>query len=314
VKDYIYIHDIMVEYIVAGETNIKNSYMSRYINSLQCSQDQTSLLQRQTDLINVDFVRRDKTEERERSEVWLPGHHSQTSMLLLSYPQPPDIPQFWRLVLEHSVHTIVVLKSVQKMSFPELALTEDCGLLQVTHRDDEISYEFKSKNFIIQYGASVRKCVKVIFSEHFMSDTEPLRDSLKLVETVSSRQASVSKAAPVLVLDTAVTADTGAVFCSLLALLQQHQADHHCDVYQAVKTVNLARRGIWSSEDKLLRIYKLVELMVLGKNSDTQNNNLTFQHKKSQFRISINSWKQKSKAAAIPVATPYIVNNHSGWF
>ena len=324
VKDYIYIHDVMVEYIVAGETNIKKSYISRYINSLQSSVGQTSLLHRQTDLINVDFVKKDKTGEVVPGMVWLPGHHSLTQLLLMSYPraQHSEVPQLWRLVLEHNVHTIVVLKSHQKTSFPDLALTEDCGLVQVTHRDDEISYEFKSKNFIIQYGASLRKCVKVIFSEHFMSDTEPLRDSLKLLETVAARQASLARAAPVIVLDNNLTADTGAVFCSLLALQQQHQAEQHCDVYQALKTVNLARKGVWSNQEKLLRIYKLVELMMLGNSSDNtinntinnNNNNLAFQHKKSQFRISLNSWKQKSKAAAIPVATPTILNNDSGWF
>ena len=238
----------------------------------------------------------------------------------MKYPGKEAVSQFWRLVLEHSVHTIVVLKSHQKTSFPDLALTEDCGLVQVTHRDDEISYEFKSKNFIIQYGASLRKCVKVIFSEHFMSDTEPLRDSLKLLETVASRQNILNRAAPVIVLDNNLSADTGAVFCSLLALLQQHQAEQHCDVYQALKTVNLARRGVWTNQEKLLRIYKLVELMMLGNTNDNSlnnnntNNNLAFQHKKSQFRISLNSWKQKSKTAAIPVATPIILNNDSGWF
>ena len=314
VKDFIYIHDVMVEYIVAGETNIKNSYMSRYINSLQCSMDQTSLLHRQTDLINVDFVKRDRSLEMEREMIWLPGHHSQYALLLMRYPQDNDIPQFWRLVLEHSVTTIVVLKSVQKTSFPDLVLTEDCGLLQVTHRDDEISYEFKSKNFIIQYGATVRKCVKVIFSEHFMSDTEPLQDSLKLLETVNNRQNSLNKTAPVLVLDTNTTGDTGAIFCSLISLLQQHQAEQHCDVYQAVKTVNLARRGVWTSQEKLLRMYKLVEVMILGNNTDHHNNNLSFQNKKSQFRISINGWKNKSKAGVLPAPTPCIVNNDTGWF
>ena len=322
VKDYIYIHDVLVEYIVAGETNIKKSYISRYINSLQSSAGQTSLLHRQTDLINVDFVKKEKSGEAVRGEVWLPGHHSLTQLLLMSYPRQQDseVAQLWRLVLEHNVHTIVVLKSHQKTTFPDLALTEDCGLVHVTHRDDEISYEFKSKNFIIQYGASVRKCVKVIFSEHFMSDTEPLRDSLKLLETVTHRLNSLNRAAPVIVLDNSLTADSGAVFCSLLSLLQQHQAEQHCDVYQALKTVNLARRGVWTNQEKLLRIYKLVELMMLGlgnTGSETRlnnNNNLAFHHKKSQFRISINSWKHKSKAAAIPVATPNILNNGSGWF
>ena len=324
VKDYIYIHDMMVEYIVAGETNIKKSYISRYINSLQSSLGQTSLLHRQTDLINVDFVKKEKSLEAVTGQVWLPGHHSLSQLLLMSYPsqQDSEVAQIWRLVLEHNVHTIVVLKSQQKTTFPDLSLTEDCGLVSVTHRDDEISYEFKSKNFIIQYGASVRKCVKVIFSEHFMSDTEPVRDSLKLVETVVHRMNSLNRAAPVIVLDNSLTADNGAVFCSLLTLLQQNQAEQHCDVYQALKTVNLARRGVWTNQEKLLRIYKLVELMMLGNTSSdaslNNNNNLAFQHKKSQFRISINSWKHKSKAVAIPVATPVatpnILSNGSGWF
>ena len=101
----------------------------------------------------------------------------------------------------------------------------------------------------------MRKCVKVIFSEHFMSDTEPLQDSLKLLETVNNRQNSLNKTAPVVVLDTNTTGDTGAIFCSLISLLQQHQAEQHCDVYQAVKTVNLARWGVWTNkEKKLLKI------------------------------------------------------------
>ena len=135
---------------------------------------------------------------------------------------------------------------------------------------------------------------------------------------------SLNRAAPVIVLDNSLTADNGAVFCSLLTLLQQNQAEQHCDVYQALKTVNLARRGVWTNQQKLLRIYKLVELMMLGNTSsdaslnNNNNNNLAFQHKKSQFRISINSWKHKSKAVAIPVATPVatpnILSNGSGWF
>ena len=321
-KDFIYIHDVLVEAIVAGETNIKNSYLSRYINSLQSCQYSPSgnkyHIERQFELINIDFIKKDNVPEPVTDIIWLPGYFSQKSYVLASYPRQETLQQFWRLVLEHSVHTIVVLKSDPHQSFPNLSAAGQ-GPVIVTHRDDEISYDFKSKNFILEFGTCVRKFVKVIFSESFMCESESPGESLSLVESVSARTRSMHSSAPVFVLDTDVGGQAGAALCTLLTLADQCEQEEHCDVYQAVKTVNMARRGEWSSPDNLLHIYRVAELMVskgnsgkLNKGGNITNNINIALNRKSPFKISMNNWKNKNDPTpSIKVDIPVISD---GWF
>ena len=322
-KDFIYIHDVLVEAIVAGETNIKSSYLSRYINSLQSCQYSPSgnkyHIERQFELLNIDFIKKDKTPDPVTDLVWLPGYFSQKAFVLAAYPQPEGLQQFWRLVLEQSVHTIVVLKSDPCQSFPDLSSAGQ-GPVIVTHRDDEISYDFKSKNFILEFGTCVRKFVKVIFSETFLSEGESSGESLSLVESVRSRCKAISSSGPVIVLDSDVGGTAGAGLCALLSLADQAEQEEHCDVYQAVKTVNMARRGEWRSPDTLLHIYRVAEMMVTrgeaGKlTSSGRNiaNNINMAlNRKSPFKISINNWKNKTDPTpSIKVDIPVISD---GWF
>ena len=322
-KDFIYIHDVLVEAIVAGETNIKSSYLSRYINSLQSCQYSPSgnkyHIERQFELLNIDFIKKDKAPEPATDLTWLPGYFSQKSFVLAAYPSPENLQQFWRLVLEQSVHTIVVVKSDPCQSFPDLSSAGQ-GPVIVTHRDDEISYDFKSKNFILEFGTCVRKFVKVIFSETFLSEGESPAESLSLVESVGARNKTISRSAPVIVLDTDVGGTAGAGLCALLTLADQLEQEEHCDVYQAVKTVNMARRGEWSSPESLLHIYRVAEVMVTrgdtskpGERGRNIANNINIAlNRKSPFKISINNWKNKTDPTpSIKVDIPVISD---GWF
>ena len=190
----------------------------------------------------------------------------------------------------------------------------------VTHRDDEISYDFKSKNFILEFGTCVRKFVKVIFSETFMSEGESPGESLSLVESISARNKTLSSSqAPIIVLDSGVGGAAGAGLCALLTLADQREQEEHCDVYQTVKTVNMARRGEWTSPQTLLHIYRVAEMMVTrgagGKLTSGRNiaNNINIAlNRKSPFKISINNWKNKTDPTpSIKVDIPVISD---GWF
>ena len=326
-KDFIYIHDVLVEAIVAGETNIKSSYLTRYINSLQSCQYSPSgnkyHIERQFELLNIDFIKKDKAPDPLMTHddlVWLPGYFRQRAFVLAAYPKPENLQQFWRLVLEQSVHTIVVLKSDPGHSFPDLCSSGHQGPVIVTHRDDEISYDFKSKNFILEFGTCVRKFVKVIFSETFMSEGESPGESLSLVESISARNKTLSTSqAPIIVLDSGVGGAAGAGLCALLTLADQREQEEHCDVYQTVKTVNMARRGEWTSPQTLLHIYRVAEMMVTrgtgGKLTSGRNiaNNINIAlNRKSPFKISINNWKNKTDPTpSIKVDIPVISD---GWF
>ena len=111
---------------------------------------------------------------------------------------------------------------------PLSAQLYNLGPVTVTHRDDEVSYHFKAKNFILEFGSSVRKSVKVIYSDSFLGEAERAEESVALVEAVLAR---LQVPGPVLVLDNAPGPGAGAAFCALVAVAQQIEAEQHCDVY-----------------------------------------------------------------------------------
>ena len=98
-RDFIYIHDVLVEAIVAGETSIKTSYLSRYITSLQSCRYSAQVagdkyqLERQHDLLSVDFVKKTDSSRAATSGelVWLPGDYSLQTLALASYPRQVHI-------------------------------------------------------------------------------------------------------------------------------------------------------------------------------------------------------------------------------
>ena len=142
----------------------------------------------------------------------------------------------------------------------------------------------------------------------FLSEGESPAVSLSLVESVGARNKTISRSAPVIFLDTVLT------------LADHWEQDEHCDVYQAVKTVNIARRGEWSSPESLLHIYRVAEVMVTrgdttkpGERGRNIANNINIAlNRKSPFKISINNWKNKTDPTpSIKVDIPVISD---GWF
>ena len=163
------------------------------------------------------------------------------------------------------------------------------GPIQVTHRDDEISLNFKSKNFILEFGINVRKFVKVIFCENIL-DSEHWQ-TISLLETVHNRLTGLAKT-PVMVLDQE-GGKSGPAFCALMTIFEQNMYEQHCDVYQAVKTVNISIKGRMIDSQMLMQIYKVVEAIV---NKECEENKKYLQHlqnmnQKSSFKLSVSQWR-----------------------
>lgn len=90
---------MLVEAIVAGETSIKTSYLSRYITSLQSCRYSAQgagdkyQLERQHDLLGIDFVKKDSSRAAASTSssggelVWLPGYYSLQALALAPYPR-----------------------------------------------------------------------------------------------------------------------------------------------------------------------------------------------------------------------------------
>ena len=153
-EQYIFVHDALAEAVASGETNINRSYLSRYINSLQSSftTDENSipwqLLDRQFKLAtafqpqesqfmaalkpcnqsknqNFDYlpIEAARVALSPRTGVegsdyinasWLPGFNKLREFIITQHPTEQTVPDFWRMLWDHSIKTVTVLSPLQQ--------------------------------------------------------------------------------------------------------------------------------------------------------------------------------------------------------
>ena len=191
---FTFIHDCLAEAVDSGETNIRSSYLARYINSLQSNfttDDSTwQLLQRQYDQITAtkpeeshfsaatlptnqlknqsfDFLPTDSNRvklpllpDQEGSDYinasWVPGFLSLTEFILTQHPKEATVADFWRLLWEQDVHTVVVPSG--PLQEPELPVfwPEDqqlrLGPLAVRHTEEGLLSGFQTRDFRLECG------------------------------------------------------------------------------------------------------------------------------------------------------------------
>ena len=296
---YTFIHDCLAEAVDSGETNIRSSYLARYINSLQSNftteESTWQLLQRQFNQITAkkptesqfgtatlpsnqlknqsfDFLPIDSTRTKlpllgdlEGSDYinasWVPGFLSLTEFIVTQHPKEQTTLDFWRLLWEHDVHTVVVLSTVTDPDFPifwpdtqQLRL----GLLTVRHTEEGLLSGFQTKDFRLECGESTPRVVRMVFCPDWRSDLDAA--CLGLLPVVQGRQDHLPPR-PLLVVDR--EGGTGAAaFCALSSLLRQLHSDRSVDIYSMAKTIHNARPGVWLRPEHILQLYRAVEVLV----------------------------------------------------
>ena len=153
-EQYVFLHDVLAEAVSVGETNIHRSYVSRYINSLQSSftTDENSipwqLLDRQFKLatayqpqesqfstaLNACNQTKNRNFDHLPTEAgrvtiaplanidgsdyinasWMPGFNRSGEYIITQHPTEQTVLNFWQMIWEHEVRTVVVLSPVQQ--------------------------------------------------------------------------------------------------------------------------------------------------------------------------------------------------------
>ena len=292
---YIFIHDTLAEAVASGETNIKTSYLTRYINSLQSnftSDDSTwQLLQRQYNQItskkplethfstatqpcnqlknqSFDFLPIDATRTKlpllkdiEGSDYinasWVPGFHSLTEFILTQHPKEQTTLDFWRLIWEQNIHTVVVLSNITDPDYPVFWPEEEqirISQLTIKHTEEGLLSGFQTKDFRLECGESTPRVVRIVFCPDWSCSLE---NKVSLLPVIHARQDNLP-ARPLLVLDK----DGGpqaATFCALSSLIRQVHSDQAVDIYLTAKTIHNYRPGVWNSPQNILLLYKAIE-------------------------------------------------------
>jgi len=171
------------------------------------------------------------------------------------------MPDFWRLLWDQDVHTVVVLSNVNEPDFPIFWPETDhlrLGLLKIRHTEEGLLSGFMTKDFRLESGESSPRVVRMVFCPEWSSPVEA--DSLGLLRVVQGRQDHLPPR-PLLVIDREGGTEA-ASFIALSSLLRQLHYDRSVDIYSTAKTIHNARPGVWRTPEHILQLYRSVEALV----------------------------------------------------
>ena len=166
-----------------------------------------------TDLEGSDYI----------NASWVPGFHSLTEFILTQHPKENTTVDFWRLVWEQDVHTVVVLSPITQPDLTVFWPENDClrvGEVKVRHTEEGLLSGFQTKDFRLECGESTPRVVRVVFSPGWRSSQPDLveEQNVSLVAVIQARLDNLPPR-PLMVLDRD-GATEAATFCALSNLFR----------------------------------------------------------------------------------------------
>lgn len=140
-EQYIFIHDALIEAISSGETNLRLDTISQYANNLDFISEQFKLITSfQPKEIHVTSATKQVNSMKNRGAVfplegsrahltpkpgmdgtdyinatWLFGFRRLRDFIVTQHPLSNTIKDFWQMIIDHSVQTIVLLSTVDEV-------------------------------------------------------------------------------------------------------------------------------------------------------------------------------------------------------
>lgn len=137
-EQYIFIHDALIEAIASGETNLRLDAIAQYANNLDFIADQFKLITSfQPKEIHVISATKPVNSVKSRSAIiplegsrahltpkpgmdgtdfinatWLFGFRRLRDFIVTQHPLSNTIKDFWQMVMDHNVQTVVLLSTV----------------------------------------------------------------------------------------------------------------------------------------------------------------------------------------------------------
>ena len=149
---------------------------------------------------------------------WIPGFNSLTEFILTQHPKEHTTVDFWRLIWEQDVHTVVVLSTITEPDLHVFWPENDSlriGQLKIKHTEEGLLSGYQTKDFRLECGESTPRVVRVVFSPGW-SCSQPGQleeESVGLVPVIQCRQDNLPPR-PLLVMDRHGGTEA-ATFCAL---------------------------------------------------------------------------------------------------
>ncbi|KAM8910058.1 receptor-type tyrosine-protein phosphatase zeta isoform 2-T2 [Spinachia spinachia] len=304
-EQYIFIHDTLVEAILSRGTSVTSDLLHTYVSDLltpgasgktRMDKQFKLISQRQAKHADYSTALRDGNAERNRARALMPversrvcltasesnctgyinasyvmGHHHNKEFIVSQTPLRSTVEDFWRMIWEHSTHTVVRLPHAhcqsedreccvywpskdQPMLFEGFTVSYLGEELVCLSNDERLLVQ----DFTVNSSQSVLQ-VRQYSAPCWPNPDSPIRNSFDLVSTV--REQSRYSDGPTVIHDP-LGGVTSGLFCALTALSSQLEEDGAVDVYQMARMTNLMRPGVFNDIEQYQYLYRAVLSLV----------------------------------------------------
>ncbi|CAL8291823.1 unnamed protein product [Boreogadus saida] len=311
-EQYVFLHDVLVEAVQTREAEVGSALLHRYVDELLTSGPSgNTRLEKQFKLISLpggqhgDFsaAMRESNRSKNRPSSVIPvessrvrlstssedasdyinasfitGYRRCREFLVTQRPLPSTVRDFWTMVWDQGVQTIVSLPhgdhstegEAEPCAFwPKKQQPISCERFTVTQRGENTMCLSGEENLVIQelllQAAQDDFVLEVkLFRTPCWPDPErPPSSTLELVHLVREARAGEG---PMLVQDLTGGVAAG-TFCSLISLVDQLEGEESVDVFQTVRMTNLMRPGTFTQPDQVQLLYRTL-LSLVGSQQD----------------------------------------------
>ncbi|KAM6896094.1 receptor-type tyrosine-protein phosphatase zeta-like [Lycodopsis pacificus] len=303
-EQYVFIHDTLVEAILSRGTSVTSDLLHTYVSDLltpgasgrtRMDKQFKLISQRQAKHADYSTALRDGNAERNRARALMPversrvcltasdanttgyinasyvmGHHHSKEFIVSQTPLSSTVADFWRMVWEHSSHTVVRLPDTHCQEDGESCVywpSKDQPMsfegFTVIYLGEEHVFLSNDERLLVQYFTvespqSVLE-VRQYSAPCWPNPDSPIRNSFDLVSTV--REQSRHSDTPTIIYDPLGGATSG-LFCALTALSSQLEEEGAVDVYQVARMTNLMRPGVFNDIEQYQYLYRAVLSLV----------------------------------------------------
>ncbi|KAM9328367.1 receptor-type tyrosine-protein phosphatase zeta-like [Pholidichthys leucotaenia] len=306
-EQYVFIHDALVEAVLSRDTLVISDLLHAYVSDLlipgvmgrtRMDKQFKLISQRQAKHADYSTALKDGNDERNRARALMPversrvsltasesnstgyinasyvmGHHHCKEFIVTQTPLSSTVADFWRLIWEHNVHTVVRLPDthsqrdeVESVVFwpsrdEPLSLegfgVSYCGEEHVCLSNDErlLVQDFRVESAQNDYVLEVRQFSATCWP----NPDSPIRNCFDLTGAVQER--SKRTQGPTVVHDL-LGGTTSGLFCALTTLSGQLEEEGAVDVYQVARMTNLMRPGVFNDVEQYQYLYRAVLSLV----------------------------------------------------
>ncbi|XP_074603401.1 putative receptor-type tyrosine-protein phosphatase mosPTP-1 isoform X2 [Brevipalpus obovatus] len=207
--------------------------------------------------------------------TFLLGFNQLKEFIITQHPLYDTISDFWQMIWDHNVQTIVILAPViDEKEFPQFwpDKHEECdyGSFKVKLTEETVTTRdsggfVTTRDFIMQSTQDDYELIcRMVHCPGWPETCGPLSSIFDLIKSVQTWRLEYQNG-PIVVMDR-YGGTEAATFCCLTTLYKQLNFEDCVDVYMYAKLYHLRRPGIWRCQDDYLFLYRAIESLVSSMN------------------------------------------------